>query len=200
MIDRNTPLLISDARSQPELTASGELRPIQSYLGVPLIVGAEMVGTLEAGQTGGNGFGSHELDLLKFVSGQAAVALRNAKLYEDEQRRAAELAGLAKLNQSLGAIRDTNDLFNRLVNSIAPLFAMEIIGFLLFDEERRTLEGKIPFRGLPSNIVDIYRATISAGSHAEQLIQEQKPIITLNAALDETWRVLGLTEIGRAHV
>ncbi|MBL8077859.1 MAG: GAF domain-containing protein [Anaerolineales bacterium] len=198
LIDRNTPLLISDARSQPELTASGELRPIQSYLGVPLIVGAEMVGTLEAGQTGGNGFGSHELDLLKFVSGQAAVALRNAKLYEDEQRRAAELAGLAKLNQSLGAIRDTNDLFNRLVNSIAPLFAMEIIGFLLFDEERRTLEGKIPFRGLPSNIVDIYRATISAGSHAEQLIQEQKPIITLNAALDETWRVLGLTDIATA--
>jgi PAS domain S-box-containing protein len=198
LIGRSAPLLISDARSQPELTASGELRPIQSYLGVPLIAGGGMVGTLEAGQTGANGFGSHELDLLQFVSGQAAVALRNARLYEDEQKRAAELAGLAKLNQSLGAIRDTNDLFNRLVDSIAPLFAMEIVGFLLFDEERRTLEGKIPFRGLPSNIVDIYRTSIASGSPAEPIVLEQKPIITLNAAIDETWRTLGFTDIAIA--
>jgi PAS domain S-box-containing protein len=198
LIDRKEPLLIADARSQPELTASGELRPIQSYLGMPLVAGGEMVGTLEAGQTGGNGFGPHELDLLQFVSGQAAVALRNAKLYEDEQKRAAELAGLANLNQSLGAIRDSNDLFNRLVNSIAPLFPMEIVGFLLFDDERRTLEGKIPFRGLPSNIVDIYRTSISSGSAAEQIISEQKPIITLNASADETWRILGFTDIAIA--
>lgn len=41
---------------------------------------------------GGGVFGQHDLDLLSLVSTQSAVAIRNAKLYEEEQKRGAELA------------------------------------------------------------------------------------------------------------
>ncbi len=198
LAEKRVSVLLADARSQPELVANGELRPIQSYLGIPLLAGGELVGTLEAGQMGGGAFGAHDLDLLQLVSGQAAIAIRNAKLYDDEQKRAAELAGLANLNQSLGAIHDVQDLFSRLVESVAPLFSTEIIGFLLYDEDKRTLEGKNPFRGLPSHFVDLYRASVSPNSPAEQVIQKQQPIITMNAATDETWRALGLTDVAIA--
>ena len=190
--------MIADARSQPELAENGELLSIQSYLGIPLMAGGELVGTLEAGQTGGGAFGQHDLDLLFLVSGQAAVAIRNARLYEDEQKRVSELAGLANLNQALGTVRDMQDLFARLVESVAPLFAAEIIGFLLYDEEKRTLEGKVPFRGLPPHFVQIYRATIAADSPAEQVITSQQPLLTLNASTDENWRMLGLSDIAMA--
>jgi PAS domain S-box-containing protein len=193
-----TPVLLADARMQPELNTSGELLTVQSYLGIPLMAGAEFIGVLEAGQAGGNVFGTHELELLKFISGQAAIAIRNAKLYEDEQKRAAELVGLANLNQSLGTIRDPQDLFARLVDNIAPLFATEILGFLLYDEEKHTLEGRVPFRGLPAHLVEIYRVSIPVNSPAEQVLLSQKPIITQRAAFDETWRQLGLTDIAVA--
>jgi len=198
LVANRTPTMIADARSRPELTANGELLPVQSYLGIPLIAGGELVGALEAGQTGGGAFGQHDLDLLFLVSGQAGVAIRNAKLYEDEQKRASELAGLANLNQALGTVRGIHDLFARLVDSVAPLFSAEIIGFLLYDEEKRTLEGKVPFRGLPPHFVQIYRATIAANSPAEQLITSQQPLITLSASSDENWRVLGLSDIAMA--
>jgi GAF domain-containing protein len=198
LVARRAPVMLADARSQPELAENGELLSIQSYLGVPLITGGELVGTLEAGQTGGGAFGQHDLDLLFLISGQAAVAIRNAKLYEDEQKRVSELAGLANLNQSLGAVRDMQDLFARLVESVAPLFAAEIIGFLLYDEERRTLEGKNPFRGLPPHLVQIYRAAIAVDSPAEQVITNQQPLLTLNASTDENWQVLGLSDIAMA--
>ena len=190
--------MIADARSQPELAENGELLSIQSYLGIPLMAGGELVGTLEAGQTGGGAFGQHDLDLLFLISGQAAVAIRNARLYEDEQKRVSELAGLANLNQALGTVRDMQDLFARLVESVAPLFSAEIIGFLLYDEEKRTLEGKVPFRGLPPHFVQIYRATITADSPAEQVITSQQPLLTLNASTDENWHVLGLSDIAMA--
>lgn len=198
LISKRIPIFLSDTRSQPELAASGELASIQSYLGIPLVAGDEFVGMLEAGQTIGSAFGSHDLELLQLIAGQAAVSIRNARLYEDEQNRAAELAGLANLNQSLGAIRDTQDLFARLVDSIAPLFAVDIIGFLLYDEEKRVLEGRIPFRGLPSHFVEIYRASVPANSAADEVISAQQPVITSTAATDETWRALGLIDIAVA--
>jgi GAF domain-containing protein/nitrogen-specific signal transduction histidine kinase len=198
LVARRTPVMLADARSQPELAADGELLPIQSYLGIPLLAGGELVGTLEAGQTGDGAFGQHDLDLLFLISGQAAVAIRNARLYEDEQKRVSELAGLANLNQALGTVRDMQDLFAQLVDSVAPLFSAEIIGFLLYDEEKRTLEGKVPFRGLPPHFVQIYRATIAADSPAEQVLTSQQPVITMNASTDENWRALGLSDIAMA--
>jgi len=198
LVTRRVPIMLADARSQPELALNGELLPIQSYLGIPLMAGGELVGALEAGQTGGGVFGQHDLDLLSLVSGQAAVAIRNAKLYEEEQKRGAELAGLANLNQALGSIRDIQDIFAQLVESIAPLFSAEIVGFLLYDEEKRTLEGKIPFRGLPSHFVEIYRATVPVDSPAEHVIADQMTLVTLSAAGDENWLALGLSDIAIA--
>ncbi len=198
LVTRHVPVLLADARSQPELAANGELLPVQSYLGIPLMVGGELVGTLEAGQTGDGAFGQHDFDLLFLVSGQAAVAIRNARLHEDEQKRVSELAGLANLNQALGTVRGIQDLFARLVESVAPLFSAEIIGFLLYDEEKHTLEGKVPFRGLPPHFVQIYRTAVAADSPAERVITSQHSLLTLNASTDENWRVLGLSDIAMA--
>ncbi len=198
LIKQRAPLLLMDARSQPELAVNGELLPIQSYLGIPLMAGGELVGTLEAGQSGAGAFGQHDLNLLQLVSSQSAVAIRNARLYEEEQKRGAELAGLAHLNQVLGNVHDEHDIFARLVESIAPLFSAEIIGFLLYDEEKHTLEARNPFRGLPSHFVDIYRAGIPANSAAETVITGQQPLITLNAAADDGWRTLGISDIATA--
>jgi len=198
LVAGRVPIMLADARAQPELTLNDELPTVQSYLGIPLIAGGEVVGTLEAGQAGSGAFGQHDLDLLIMVSGQAAVAIRNAKLFVDEQKHSSELAGLANLNQTLGTVRDTQNLFAQLVDKIAPLFEAEIIGFLLYDEERHTLEGKAPFRGLPASLVEIYRTTVSADSPAEQVITGQMPILTLSASTDENWRMLGLSNMALA--
>ncbi len=198
LLQRRTPTLIVNARAEPELALHNDFTPVQSYLGIPLMAGGELIGTLEAGQMGDGIFGQHDLDLLLLVSVQAAAAIRNASLYEDEQKRVAELTGLANLNQTLGTVHDIHDLFTKLVESIAPLFSVEIIGFLLYDEEKRTLEGKVPFRGLPPHLIQIYRTTIAANSPAEEVILNQQPLLTLNAATDENWHTLGLSDIAMA--
>ncbi|HCK65907.1 MAG TPA: hypothetical protein DHW49_06555, partial [Anaerolineae bacterium] len=194
--DKKSPLMIENVQ-QSELI-NGELISVQSYLGIPLMAGGELVGTLEAGQLSTGAFGQHDLDLLVLISGQAAVAIRNAKLYEDEQRRRAELIGLANLNQSIGSVRDMQDMFTRLVESILPLFQTEIVGFLLYDDDKRTLEGKNPFHGLPTQVVEIYRTSILPESPAEKIINSREPIITKNAMTDESWRDLGLADVATA--
>jgi large subunit ribosomal protein L14 len=50
------------------------------------------------------------------------------------------------------------------------------MGFLLFDEGKRTIEAQSPFLGLPSHIVDIYRASIPINSPAENVIKDKNVI------------------------
>ena len=181
-------------------TANGATEPysVRSYIGIPLLDGGNLIGTLEVGQSAENSFSQHDLELLHLVSGQAAVAIRNALLYEGEQQRTTELTGLANLAQAVSVSQDMKDLFERLVKSISPLFDVEILGFLLFDEGKRTLEGQIPFQGLPPHIVEIYRTNLPDEKVASDIIASQQPLLTLNAAEDETWETLGIRNLAQA--
>ena len=196
LIANRIPIIVDNTDLSSD--ASGEIKAIHSYIGIPLLAGSELVGTLEVGQTGSGSFGQHDLNLLNLIAGQAGAAIRNSVLYEEQQRRAFELAGLANLTQAFAAIQDVQDLFTHLVESVAPLFDAEIIGFLLYDEEKHTLQGQVPFRGLPPHIVEIYRTSIPATGNAERLIVSQQPILTLAASKDENWHTLGFTDIAIA--
>jgi len=171
---------------------------VEAYIGIPLLVGDEFVGTLEAGQLSPDGFSPHDVELLQLLSGQAAAAIRNAILYEAEQRRANEQAGLANLSHAMSGNRDINTLFETLVKSIAPLFEIDIIGFLLFDENKGALEGQIPFHGLPSHIVEMYRASIADKTKPPEFIRNPEPILTLEASTDEKWLALGIQNFAKA--
>ncbi len=171
---------------------------VRSYIGIPLLKDGTLVGTLEVGQATGDSFSQHDLELLQLVSGQAASAIQNALLYEFEQQRTSELTGLVNLSQAVSVSQDMKNLFERLVKSISPLFDVEILGFLLYDEGKRTLEGQIPFQGLPPHIVEIYRTTLPDEKVASDLITSQQSLVTMNAAEDENWESLGIRNLAQA--
>ena len=196
---RQKSLLIPDTHiSDPSLPRLNGSSPVQSYLGVPLIADRQLVGTLEIGHLSAEVLGQYDQDLVHLVAAQAAYSIRNALVFASEQNRAAELSSLANLAQVFSASQDYTNLISRLVETIAPLFSVDILGFLLYDENKRTLEGQIPFQGLPEHIVEIYRTTIEPDSPAEKLLSERKFILTRNAAEDETWHTLGLQNLAQA--
>src|SRR5690349_6667412 len=192
-------LLIPDTRvpdlSIPKLNGSS---PVQSYLGLPLIVDHQLVGTLEIGHLSAGVLGQHDYDLVQLVASQAAYSIRNSVIFANEQSRVAELSSLANLARAFSASEDYTSLISRLVETIAPLFSVEILGFLLYDENKGTLEGQIPFQGLPTHIVEIYRTTIQSESEAEKILTDRKFHLTSNAAEDKTWHNLGLQNLAQA--
>jgi GAF domain-containing protein len=193
------PSLIQDVRvPDPALPEPNGNSPVQSYLGLPLMADGQLIGMLEIGHLSAGALGEHDLDLIKLISSQAAYSLRNALLYAAEQNRSEELSGLANLARAFGVSQDYTNLIERLVESVAPLFNVDVLGFLLYDEGKKTLEAQAPFQGLPSHIVEIYRTSIQPDSPAEKIITKWKTLITRNAAEDETWRDLGLQNLAQA--
>ncbi|PKN94620.1 MAG: hypothetical protein CVU44_05920 [Chloroflexi bacterium HGW-Chloroflexi-6] len=172
--------------------------PMGSYIGLLLEMGGQQVGLLEVGVVPTNGFSQDDVNLLKMVSGQAAVAIRNARLYETQEKWTAQLLGLTKLSQAVGSLRDIKDLFTSLIDGLSPLFNVNMLGFLLYDEQRRILEGQHPFFGLSSQFVDIYKTIVRPGSAAEKLIFSQDILSSPNASVDSVWEDLGMSDMAQA--
>lgn len=194
------PMLVGniDLRSDLRPAVDHNEIPIRSYIGVPLLVSNELVGTLELGSLEIEAYQQDDLNLLNLLAGQAAVVIRNAVRYRSEQRRTAEMAGLAQLTQSFSVVRDPKNIYSRLVESILPLIPVEILGFLIYNESNRMLEGQEPFSGLPSQIIELYRASIIPGSAGERTLLNQDVIITENASESEEWENLGLSFLAQA--
>jgi PAS domain S-box-containing protein len=172
--------------------------PMGSYIGLPLEAGGQLIGVLEVGIIQVNSFSSDDVSLLRMVSGQAAVAIRNAILYEAQEKWNVQLLGLTNLSQKVGSLRDVRDLFSNLVDGLSPLFSVNILGFLIYDEHRRSLKAQYPFFGLSKQFVDIYKTTIRTGSEAETILAQQDILSTANASSDAKWAELGLRDLAQA--
>jgi len=200
LVEKRQPLFVPDTQASAEIPypADGETGAIRSYIGVPLLAGEELAGTLEAGLFAAETYTTREFEILQLIAGPAAIAIRNAALLEAEQERAAELGGLANLAQATSSIRDPKELFTQLIHSLAPLFDVEVLGFLIYNENRLALEAQVPFVGLQAKFVELYRVPLPNDSPAEKRFLERELLATQNAAEDEAWRELGFQDFARA--
>jgi PAS domain S-box-containing protein len=200
LVERRQPLFIPEVQVNSGITLDPgtEQSNTRSYIGLPLLIGADLIGTLEASLTGSEPYSRNHLDILNLVSGQVAAILRNATMLEAENQRTAELSGLANLVQVQGTARDERDLYVKLINAIAPLFDVETLGFLIFNENTRSLEAQVPFLGVPPQVVELYRVALPSESVVESQFLEQEVLTTENAAQDELWMTMGFQEYAQA--
>lgn len=194
------PLRVTDVETFREARPAANRRnfPIRSFIGVPLLIAQEPIGTLELGSLTPDTFSENDQEVLSILSDQAAVALKNALVHQEEERRVAELTGLARLAQAVGTIRHARDLYSHLIRSIIPLLEVEILGFLIYEERTRTLKGQVPFIGIPDHFVALYTAEIPADSPAEKIWLSQQPILAVDAPTDPTFQALGLAHLAQA--
>jgi len=87
VIERKEPLLITnieEARNFTKLSRLGFDR--QSVICAPLIIKEEVIGTITiANKRDESAFNADDLELLSTIATQASVAIKNARLYEDQQ-------------------------------------------------------------------------------------------------------------------
>lgn len=194
------PILISDVDAYRDYRPLIDRKkyPFHSYLGLPLLVGGELIGTLALTSLDRDAFSEKDVEELSLVSGQAAIALHNALLYREEKRRALELSSLANLTQVVSSVQDPEELFARLSQGISPLLDVEIAGFFIFEDVHRKLVAQNPFIGIPPQFVDLYQVDIPADSPADKIWRDQETLVITNAGEDPTMIDLGLDHSARA--
>ncbi|MGE6595768.1 GAF domain-containing sensor histidine kinase [Bacillus proteolyticus] len=112
----------------------GDTEGILHHATVPLKAGGEKFGVLNVASPGKTHFSEEELVLLQSVSFQIGTALKRAKLYENEKRRAHYYVKLERFIQTLRAIHKFNALPEGIVEQIGKLFLWEQVVFFIREE------------------------------------------------------------------
>ncbi len=154
------PLLINDVAGRTDVRPKAFQVHYQSYLGVPLLVGDQFVGTLELTNEQRNAFSQRDVALLQAISGQVAAALQVARIYTEQSTRVAELNGLQQIAEVMGQLGDTHELYAHLTQRVAQLMDVDLCGVLLYDEDEQTFRSLPPFYGVPDALVRDYRLTV----------------------------------------
>ena len=199
LVSQGQPLLLEDLDHFMPAPAAIDRRryPVRAYMGVPLRVGQEIVGTLEVASLSPATYTQADLEFLTLIAREVALALHNARLFSETRRRLQELRSLAGIARAVGGVRQVEELIARILENIRPLLTAEVAGFLLYDEVHRLLAAQWPFEGLPEGFVAAYQTRIAAGSEAETLLMAGEPLVTEEAADDSRWQALGLAELSR---
>ncbi|MCL4871212.1 MAG: GAF domain-containing protein [Anaerolineae bacterium] len=96
---------------------------IQSWLGVPLMVRERLIGMLAIDSKDPAFFTEEQARLVTTFGDQVAVALENARLFEETNRQAAELAALIELSSVLRTALTRSEIQNLTLD-----YALEMLG------------------------------------------------------------------------
>src|SRR5215212_10256103 len=89
--------------------------PSQSWLGVPLMIGDRVLGLISVQSVQKpNAYDEHDRDILTTIASQAAIAMENARLFQEARRRAQETAALAEVGREISVTLDLETVMNRI--------------------------------------------------------------------------------------
>lgn len=160
-------------RMMPKTVATEGVRAILAEM---LIVGAVKQGILLVFDQRPRSWTEDDINLLKTLAGQAAIALDKARLLADAERRGDEFVALYDVSVGLSGERDLSVILSLIVDSINQIMEVPSAFIYLYDEKREVLELSISRgRGFPAGL------TLKLGEGlAGQVAVTRKPLLVRN--------------------
>ncbi|MGH7388385.1 MAG: GAF domain-containing protein [Candidatus Rokuibacteriota bacterium] len=117
-------LLVLDYPRWPHALPRYVAADLRHAMAHPLVMGDRILGVITMSRTGAGAtpFTDDDFASLEHLAGLAALALRNAKLYEEAERRRREAEGLAQVARTLTGILDVGQVASRITESVLTLF------------------------------------------------------------------------------
>ncbi|GAB4432667.1 MAG: hypothetical protein Kow0031_14090 [Anaerolineae bacterium] len=146
LADNNQILQLSPDGSAPaNVRVSTEelarLNMLNIVLCVPLLGSERLLGWLALGlKTSGQPYSGSDLSFLATLASQTTIALENAQLLEDANRRAAELETLQKISVEIQSQTDPDILLTRVVQQATELLRAEGGLVFMLEPEGKTLK------------------------------------------------------------
>jgi len=146
IIRTGQPLLI---RSQLEATREKlaltftPARPAKSFCAAPILLGGKAAGVMAAmSHDREYVFEPRDLEVMQTAAGQVSVAVENARLFAEEQRRSHHLSFLNNISKTAISSDDAEQMLEAIVAEIANNFAFDHIGVGILDYATKDIEIK----------------------------------------------------------
>ena len=198
VIKNRKPLLIPDTLQEKSLPSGETIRALglRGYLAVPIFSrGGEVIGVLRALSYQPREFTQEEVDLLQQLANGAAVALENARLFEEVQQKSKDLEAVnIRLNRLLREQNTLREIFTQInlldLGHLLHQLSEQALSLLYVDHAQVRLLGEdgvlrtVAFAGKGSERFRQYTAR-SKGRRSTWVMQNRRPFATKNVSQDK---------------
>src|SRR3989449_3798890 len=145
----------------------------QAMLAIPITLKEDTLGVLTLLNRDARAFADEELQFLNAVATHAALAIDNARLFQQTQARLRETETLLTVSQAVSATLDPAETMRRVAREIARTLDADMVGAYLADTGRNVLRPIAGYHVPP----DLY----------ENFVEHPIPIVG-HPGLEEAWR------------
>jgi PAS domain S-box-containing protein len=134
------PLILADAQSTPFFEKWEGTEYIRGWMSVPMIVKEQIIGFLNLDSKDTNAFSEEQATLVQTFANQAAVAIENARLYEETRQRLKETETVSRVSVALRAARDSKEMLPILLWEVQKVMETEAVSIWLYNLDSERLE------------------------------------------------------------
>lgn len=171
-------LLVSDISQSDVYIHYAPLPAVRAELAVPLKVQGETIGVLDIKSDRLNGIAESEAATVEILADQVAVAIQNARLFEESQRQNQELTSLYQTALVTSNIRETSELLQRLYQQIQELLHPDSVFIALYDADQDEVYLALAMeQGQPLKNVHDTRMPLAKAGLTGWVMQTRQPLL-----------------------
>jgi signal transduction histidine kinase len=189
------PLVINDPE---ELHGSQPLLQRSRFVAwIPIKAGTSVVGVLGVSAGRPIPFESREVDLLQAIGNVIGVALENARLFEETQRRSRELQALYTVTSVLNRSLDVAPLMRSALMTTLEVLNLDAGRLYVFDEKHDALYLTV-HQGLPVEHISGMERYAPGEGVIGRIFVENRPLAFADMATDPNYAALARGRMGRS--
>jgi signal transduction histidine kinase/putative methionine-R-sulfoxide reductase with GAF domain/CheY-like chemotaxis protein len=127
--------LLTEAKLSGDIPDRSAEARSRSILAVPLKLGSSILGLLACESDQPRAHHREDLQTLVTLANQAAIAIENARLFAETERRLSEITFLSQIIAVTATENDLTAALNRICAELAKFFSIPAVSFALFNAE-----------------------------------------------------------------
>ncbi|MBI5289169.1 MAG: GAF domain-containing protein [Chloroflexi bacterium] len=148
-LERQEPVLIADVRGEGALAEAyrravgpeidGIYREVRSWMCLPLSYQRRLIGLMFVTHRNPGVFEERDVELARVVANQAAVAIENARLFEETEERTRELTTLLDASTTVASTIELQPLLQLILDQVRTVAEYDRAAVLILDDEKEAL-------------------------------------------------------------
>lgn len=207
-------LMLADLQAEENLPATPAhfTRPARSWLGVPLMLKERIIGLICAQSFQAHAFGPEDERFLIAVAQHVALALDNARLFAESERRARELTLLNEISRVISASLDLDVVMERAAHALADQLGFRYVGIYELDRDKLICKASVAdrergetweiSRGVLGRVARTGRSAfvLNVETDADYVIGHDDVVAEICVPIVREGRVLGVVNVEESRV
>ena len=138
VLHERTPVIVADTRQEPEWAAIEGSENIRAWLGVPLVAQERTIGLLMLNHDKPGFYDQQAARLAEAFAQHAALAIENARLYQQTQAALQEQAWLHDITSRIASTLDAGQILRLLVEGLVKMLGLTSARVITIEDRQHT--------------------------------------------------------------